>query len=247
MNLENSPHNNVHNQLGLPMRDRFLSPNDPVFWLHHSNMDRAWVRWLQVGGHQNPTSPSSNAWLNTPLPYFSQFAMFPLRLVREFLDVAALGYSYVEQRIEVAMKAGENRVTTSPSLDFSAALVPPARPNAVRPVQIRFEGIQPPRSSVLEVRVFLNAPDADAKTSLDDPRFVGMFTLYPPHAGHGAADRTLTLDLEATETVRALVAKEKGATKFPVTTVVVPSTQPGVQVQAAETLRLKGVSVRILD
>ena len=48
----------------------------------------------------------------------------------------------------------------------------------------------------------------------------------------------MTLDLEATETVRAVVAKEKGATKFPVTTVVVPSTR--VQGQAAETLRLKG-------
>ena len=77
VNLENAPHNNVHNQLGLPMRDRFLSPNDPVFWLHHSNMDRAWVPWLQVGGHQNPTSPGLQCVLNTPLPYFSQFAMFP--------------------------------------------------------------------------------------------------------------------------------------------------------------------------
>ena len=83
------------------------------------------------------------------------------------------------------MKAGENRVTTSPSLDFSAAVVSTALANAVRPVQIRFDDIQPPKSSVLEVRVFLNAPDADAKTSLDDPRFVGMFALYPPTPGTG--------------------------------------------------------------
>jgi len=244
-NLENSPHNNVHNQLGLPMRDRFLSPTDPVFWLHHSNMDRAWVRWLQVSGHQNPTSPTSDMWLDTPLPYFSQQAMFPLKRVREFLDISALGYTYVAQRIEVAMKAGQARVTTSPSLDFSAALVPPPQV-AVRPVQIRFDGVQSPRSGVLEVRVFLNAPDADVGTSLDDPRFVGMFTLYPPHAGHGAADRTVTIDLEATETVRVLVAREKGATKFPVTTVIVPSGRAVVEAQA-ETLRLKGVSVRVLD
>jgi hypothetical protein len=245
-NLENSPHNNVHNQLGLPMRDRFFSPSDPVFWLHHSNMDRAWVHWLQVSGHQNPAGPAADAWLNTPLPYFSQLTMFPRKLVREFLDVDALGYTYVEQRIEVAMKAGQARVTTSPPLDFSAALLPPPPPVAVRPVQIRFEGVEPPRSGVLEVRVFLNAPEADAGTSLDDPRFVGMFTLYPPHAGHGAADRTVTIDLSATEAVRGLVAREKGAARFPVTIVVVPSGQAAAENQA-ETLRLKGVSVRVLD
>ena len=74
---------------------------------------------------------------------------------------------------------------------------------------------------------------------------MGMFTLYPPHAGHGAADGTVTVELDATEPLRAMVAKEKGAAKFPVTTVVVPSGQAGVEAQG-ETLRLKGVSVRVL-
>lgn len=68
--LESSPHNNVHDMVGgnngLPdtspdyheglMADPRTAGLDPVFWLHHANIDRLWQVWLNRDpSHQNPT------------------------------------------------------------------------------------------------------------------------------------------------------------------------------------------------
>ena len=55
--LEGNPHNNVHNNIGgvshvsNPLNFGYmadnLSPADPVFFLHHSNMDRLWDVWTR--------------------------------------------------------------------------------------------------------------------------------------------------------------------------------------------------------
>ncbi|KAI8923315.1 hypothetical protein BC831DRAFT_471658 [Entophlyctis helioformis] len=43
--LESLPHNNVHMAIGGDMGNARLSPNDPIFMLHHRNIDRIWYRW----------------------------------------------------------------------------------------------------------------------------------------------------------------------------------------------------------
>lgn len=42
--LETPLHNRIHRLVGGHMMDS-TSPNDPVFWLHHSNIDRIWSAW----------------------------------------------------------------------------------------------------------------------------------------------------------------------------------------------------------
>ncbi|KAJ2988179.1 hypothetical protein HDV02_005698 [Globomyces sp. JEL0801] len=44
-NLEGMPHNSVHNAIGGEMRGTSTSVNDPVFFLHHRNVDRLWYVW----------------------------------------------------------------------------------------------------------------------------------------------------------------------------------------------------------
>ena len=66
--LENNPHNLVHNYVGGPnteglMGDPGLAALDPIFYLHHANIDRMWAGWNEVLGNANPTDPN---WLNGP-------------------------------------------------------------------------------------------------------------------------------------------------------------------------------------
>lgn len=42
--LENPPHDRVHVRMGWDMR-RMTSPNDPIFFLHHCQVDRIWTKW----------------------------------------------------------------------------------------------------------------------------------------------------------------------------------------------------------
>jgi hypothetical protein len=69
--LENTPHNHVHVDIGGWMGDPGTSAQDPVFYVHHSNMDRLWNLWkAQGGGRVDPLSDST--WKNTPFTFFDE-------------------------------------------------------------------------------------------------------------------------------------------------------------------------------
>jgi tyrosinase len=48
--LESIPHNGIHQFIGGDM-GTLLSPEDPIFWLHHANIDRLWRSWSEL--HDN--------------------------------------------------------------------------------------------------------------------------------------------------------------------------------------------------
>ena len=54
--LESTPHNSVHGFIDGDMADFSTAGLDPVFWLHHCNMDRYW----EVYGHQDDPTTWSN-------------------------------------------------------------------------------------------------------------------------------------------------------------------------------------------
>jgi tyrosinase len=68
----NDLHNLVHIWVGGDMLPS-TSPNDPVFYLNHCNVDRIWERWMQLRGRQyQPTNATVGApvgqRLNDPIP-----------------------------------------------------------------------------------------------------------------------------------------------------------------------------------
>jgi tyrosinase len=54
--LEYDLHNLIHRYVGGHMV-LAASPNDPVFWLHHCNIDRLWSLWEQTTGKEVPYAP----------------------------------------------------------------------------------------------------------------------------------------------------------------------------------------------
>jgi tyrosinase len=83
----NGIHGGVHIWCGGTMSDAAVSPADPIFWLHHANLDRLWWRWYNdpaAGNHQNPALAGADA-LMDPWTYTEP----------DTRDIGALGYSYV--------------------------------------------------------------------------------------------------------------------------------------------------------
>jgi hypothetical protein len=83
----NGIHGGVHIWCGGTMSDAAISPADPIFWLHHANLDRLWWRWYNdtgAGNHQNPNLAGTDA-LMDPWSYTEQ----------DTRDIATLGYTYV--------------------------------------------------------------------------------------------------------------------------------------------------------
>ncbi|WCM95116.1 tyrosinase family protein [Acidovorax sp. NCPPB 2350] len=89
--LESTPHNNVHNNIGgfMPQSN---SPRDPIFMMHHGNIDRIWAAWNALG-RKNSADP---LWLNMPFTnnYIASNGSFYSRKVSDLLSTAALGYTY---------------------------------------------------------------------------------------------------------------------------------------------------------
>jgi tyrosinase len=92
--LESTPHGTVHTSIGGNMGVFATAGRDPIFWLHHCNVDRLWEQWLAQGaGRVNPTGNS--AWMNQPFTFVDADKTFVTLSGAEVVDTAGqLGYGY---------------------------------------------------------------------------------------------------------------------------------------------------------
>jgi tyrosinase len=94
--LEFQPHNVIHTVVGGPtgfMSDPNCAARDPIFFVHHANIDRLWEAWLRQGGGR--VNPTSNVWLRTPFTFFDEHGQPVTLTARDILDTATqLGYRY---------------------------------------------------------------------------------------------------------------------------------------------------------
>jgi hypothetical protein len=68
------------------------SANDPIFWLHHCNIDRTWNRWLNQG--QGRVNPSDSSFLNQEYSYVDEQGNVVTNKVSDIISSATLGYTY---------------------------------------------------------------------------------------------------------------------------------------------------------
>jgi tyrosinase len=61
--LESNPHNTVHGLISGFMGNALFAGLDPLFWLHHCNIDRLWEAWMTTPGK---TMIRDRAWLSGP-------------------------------------------------------------------------------------------------------------------------------------------------------------------------------------
>jgi len=91
--FEHQPHDVVHSSLGGLMGDPNTAAQDPIFWLHHANIDRMWNRWLNQGGGR--ADPSDAAWRNTQFTFYDEAGHAVYLTGAEVVDtVGQLNYRY---------------------------------------------------------------------------------------------------------------------------------------------------------
>lgn len=98
--LELQPHNAVHGLVGGGdglMNDPQLAARDPIFWLHHANIDRLWKRWLDLmGGRSMPAREGDEAiWWSHPFEFYDEQGRRVTMTGADIVDTAnQLGYVY---------------------------------------------------------------------------------------------------------------------------------------------------------
>ncbi|KAJ0081628.1 hypothetical protein Patl1_10812 [Pistacia atlantica] len=102
--LENIPHGPVHIWCGdrtqpniEDMGNFYSAGRDPIFFAHHSNIDRLWTVWKTLGGKRKDFTDSD--WLDASFLFYDENAN-PVRVkVRDCLDTKKLGYVYQDVEI----------------------------------------------------------------------------------------------------------------------------------------------------
>jgi hypothetical protein len=90
--VEGYGHNHIHQLIGGAMRHPRTSAQDPMFWLHHANVDRVWATWHANRGRD--LYPAE--WTAMTLTGFVDVEGRPVGdlPVAETLETRALGYDY---------------------------------------------------------------------------------------------------------------------------------------------------------
>ena len=105
--FESAPHNLVHNIIGGVMAD-MLSPTDPIFWLHHANVDRLWVAWVYAGNGRKMPSIGSAYWSGSHI-YTSSLTM-PRSYT--YSTRTNLGYRYQNESFPTGLPLAKSALST---------------------------------------------------------------------------------------------------------------------------------------
>lgn len=101
--LEGQPHNNVHGALGGftgGFMVAFLSPVDPIFFLHHANIDRLWDVWTRrqaaLGRPTLPKGADLDTWSREQFLFFADEKGQPVSKTNagDYAEMAAFDYDY---------------------------------------------------------------------------------------------------------------------------------------------------------
>lgn len=112
--LENTAHATAHLWMGGSTANVATSPNDPMFWLLHANVDRIWAEW-QLNGHWGSNWYTGNG---KPLGHNLNDLMWPWDqgYIKAAADLQALIPSQTtsQARNRASMPSVEFRVASSP-------------------------------------------------------------------------------------------------------------------------------------
>ncbi|MGI8515244.1 MAG: tyrosinase family protein, partial [Acidimicrobiia bacterium] len=267
--LESQPHNNIHNQTGGFMSDMF-SPVDPLFFMHHSNIDRLWDVWTRKQRALNlPTLPEGDdlaTWQQEPFLFFIDGTGKPVPdgKAGDYATIGQFNYTYqpgsgeqvvsdvapprlAEKRLfRAALTANLLSFQEPPiaSVAVPAALTHPAAGAATPPLYARIT-IQPPDNRRgVRFHVLVNPPQGVRSVNFNDPSYAGTFSFFGSHShgqGHGDMAQPVSFIVALTGAVTEL--REAGMLKEgePLRIQVVPDTQ-GVTLAPFQA-RLESISV----
>jgi polyphenol oxidase len=229
--IETSPHNNIHRWTGDPNQENnedlgnfYSAARDPIFFCHHSNVDRMWTIWKTIpGGTRRDISDPD--WLNSEFLFYNENAELVRCKVRDCLDNRRLRYTY--QNVEIpwlqskpiprrlGKKAAETKTALTPITAFPLVLDKTIVTVVSRPKKSRsrkekeeedevlvIEGIEYDKGKFVKFDVFIN-DDVEMPSKPENTEFAGSFV----NVSHKHAEKSKTrLILGITELLEDLEA-----------------------------------------
>ena len=265
--LEGFPHNKVHNYIGGvgPLNPgpygnmtNFLSPVDPIFHLHHANLDRLWDVWTRkqerIGKPILPTDPTQLKDLSDELFMFyvnGEGKFVPPSKASEYFSMKRFDYEYQpgfpenlletikphpkRTRMQVRAKVKGNTATTAISSDA-------VREHLAAPAATLVAEVTVPHpssgSDTREFYVLVGAPEGVTEVDPKSPYFAGTLAFFGPMHEHAMGDATFAVSLpKAPQAFKGLAA-----TNATVDIRIVPADK-----RSQKPVLLKSVTIRSIE
>jgi tyrosinase len=227
--LERAPHNALHNLMGGIMSDPNTAANDPIFWLHHANIDRIWCDWIELGDSR--ANPTEAEWLNKEYEFYNAAGETEKLAVKDVLETGKLGYVYAAdgEDLIVAAKASPRsekvkrtivgavpamHVIGERPLTLSLPTTVEERPRIAKAMAAEASSFELSLNDVMVgqvqkgiIRVFINKPDATAATPTDDLHYAGYFAFFGKDSSHDEGDKGRSQVIDVTKTIKRLKAE----------------------------------------
>ena len=269
--LEGQPHNNVHNDIGGVnhvqlsdygyMQDN-LSPVDPIFFLHHSNMDRLWDVWTRkqqkLGLPTLPVGPDLVKWQEEPFLFYIDAQGNPVSANKagDYATIGGFDYTYEPGSGEQVITEQAAPPATPPKARFAgklagqvasvsvgSALLNQAAAGRTGGTLVAQVTVPHPRgsSAARTFDVLVNAPPGVSSVSVDSPYYAGTIAFFGAMPGMAM---NATFNVPLTKVLGALkAAKLLGANELQVR--LVPHAPVGPRLMATPLAQLRAVSVEV--
>jgi hypothetical protein len=171
-----------------------MSPLDPIFWLHHCNVDRIWAEWQAAGNTTPPLNRNyDNQFVNEvgqPVPASSASALHiaPMGYTYDTLSVPAVAAAQQKQVQEMADKVEQPGLPGREVLIAGANVVADGKSTARITIDLGLEPVQP--GAKLELLLMPSAVSpketyfvvVSMKTASGEKR-LGAVSFFPPREG----------------------------------------------------------------
>ena len=254
--LEGQPHNNVHNCVAGFMVD-MLSPVDPLFFLHHANIDRLWDVWTRKQQKLNlpylPTGADLQAWTSEPFLFFHDEKGQEVHQITagDYDSVSFFNYSYEKGSGESAVANAVAQPNAPPAQNFPGGIsshaltlgspslsTVPVPASVLKAAAVAAEGpavfaritiATPPSTHGVRFNIFVNPPQNTSALNADSPSYAGTIEFFGAH--HHDAPVAFTVPLS--DTLKTLSAGNALKPDEPLRIVVLPDTRPGLAPEVA--------------
>nr|QOC60273.1 aurone synthase [Dahlia pinnata] len=148
--VEAGSHTAVHRWVGddkqpndEDMGNFYSAGYDPIFYVHHANVDRMWKLWkdLRLPGHVEPTDRD---WLDASYVFYDENQELVRVYNRDCVDINKLSYKYIENSKEVFPWRKSRPVKRDPSFQVQSTVNVPTVDQVSFPVSL---------DNILKVRV----------------------------------------------------------------------------------------------
>jgi tyrosinase len=237
--MESHAHNMVHVAMGSGsnMYDPSTAARDPIFWLHHANVDRLWNRWLDTSGHRNPDPTSDKDWFDQQFPFYDETGKKVVVSVTDILKLAAAASRYDDDRRLFAAKPPAGTPPMNPQISGVASVQPAlalgskplvkplpvaddAKPKLTAALRnttsekeeppaivLRVEDIKPPANAAVVFEVFVTKKGDKPSKAT----YAGTITFFGKAGSHGHNDNGFTQGFDVTNLVQRIRRANGGA------------------------------------